>query len=604
MKRLLLFIGVFSACGTSKSTTNAALPVSPPTTQTTTPATEAASQGVKDPALKSILEAHWDQLMRSAPLWATSLGDRRFDHLLPNNSKAAQDEERKKRDQLIAETSKLRPTEAQDQITQALFIELLESRKGLDACDFESWSFSPRNNPLSLFNNLHDSHPIDTLVDAENYLRRIDAIPGFLAQEIRNLRTGIQAGMVANKESSEKVLQMTEASLEKETDAWPLLQAKAPEGFDLQTPIRERIEQVLRPSLVTYRDFLRDEIIPNARGEKAEGLSHLPVGEACYQGLIKYHTTLSKTPQELHELGKSALKSIHSEMETMGQRLFQQPTIDLIFNTLRTDPSLRFDNESQVEDKAKSALALAKLKMAEAFDPVPQTDCVVERIPDYEAPFTTIAYYRPPATDGSRPGTYFVNTYAPETRPRFEAEVLAYHEAIPGHHLQIALAQEQDSIPLFRRVMHMTAFVEGWALYSERLSDEMGMYTGDLDRMGMLSFDSWRAARLVVDTGLHAMGWTRQEAIDFMEKNTPLALNNIANEVDRYITTPGQALAYKVGQIEILRLRKMAKDALGQDFNLKTFHRIVLGGGAVSLQHLEKTVQDWVLNSKKENDTP
>jgi uncharacterized protein (DUF885 family) len=171
--------------------------------------------------------------------------------------------------------------------------------------------------------------------------------------------------------------------------------------------------------------------------------------------------------------------------------------------------------------------------------------------------------------------------------------VLAYHEAIPGHHLQIALAHELDATPNFRRVLHMTAFVEGWALYSERLSDEMGLYTGDLDRLGMLSFDSWRAARLVVDTGIHAMGWSRQRAIDFMAENTPLALNNIENEVDRYITTPGQALAYKTGQLEILRMREEAKAALGEAFDIKDFHRVVLGGGAVSLPVLEAQIQAW-----------
>ena len=281
-------------------------------------------------------------------------------------------------------------------------------------------------------------------------------------------------------------------------------------------------------------------------------------------------------------------------MQALGEQLFETRDLQAIFDNLRSNPDLRFQTSEEVVEKAKSALALAKGKMHLAFDPVPQAECEVEPIPDYEAPYTTIAYYRPSAADGSRPGTYYVNAYAPETRPRFEAEVLAYHEAIPGHHLQIAIAQELDALPTFRRVMHMTAFVEGWALYSERLSDELGLYSGPADQMGMLSFDSWRAARLVVDTGLHAKGWTRQQAIDFMLANTPLAQNNIENEVDRYITTPGQALAYKTGQLEILRLREHAQMQLGEAFDLKAFHRTVLGGGAVSLGILSERVEDWI----------
>ena len=208
----------------------------------------------------------------------------------------------------------------------------------------------------------------------------------------------------------------------------------------------------------------------------------------------------------------------------------------------------------------------------------------------HEERHSTIAYYREPPTDGSRPGRYYVNTYAPETRPRYEAEALAFHEAVPGHHLQIAIGQELDRLPAFRRHAETTAFVEGWALYTERLSDEMGLYTGDLDRIGMLSFDAWRASRLVVDTGMHALGWSRDAAISFMLAHTALAANNIANEVDRYIGWPGQALAYKIGQLEIRALRGEAKEALGSGFDIRGFHDAVLGHGALPLGALREAV--------------
>jgi Uncharacterized protein conserved in bacteria len=213
---------------------------------------------------------------------------------------------------------------------------------------------------------------------------------------------------------------------------------------------------------------------------------------------------------------------------------------------------------------------------------------------EHEEKHSTIAYYRQPAADGSRPGRYYINTYAPKTRPRYEAESLAYHESIPGHHLQIGIAQELKDLPEFRKHLGVTAFVEGWALYTERLSDEMGLYSGDLDRIGMLSYDAWRACRLVVDTGMHAKGWTRQQAVDFMTQNTALAANNIENEVDRYITWPGQALAYKTGQLEILRLREEAKRKLGANFDIRAFHDAVLNNGAVPLEMLRQAVAAYV----------
>jgi uncharacterized protein (DUF885 family) len=209
---------------------------------------------------------------------------------------------------------------------------------------------------------------------------------------------------------------------------------------------------------------------------------------------------------------------------------------------------------------------------------------------DHEAKHGTIAYYRQPDPDGSRPGQYYINATEPETRPRYEAEALAYHESIPGHHLQIARAQEVRGLPAFRRHLGVTAFWEGWGLYAERLSDEMGLYSGDLDRIGILSFDAWRACRLVVDTGIHALGWTRQQAIDYMLANSALAPNNIANEVDRYITWPGQALAYKIGQLELLRLRADVRDRLGSAFDIRRFHDAVLENGAIGLVPLREVV--------------
>jgi uncharacterized protein (DUF885 family) len=249
-----------------------------------------------------------------------------------------------------------------------------------------------------------------------------------------------------------------------------------------------------------------------------------------------------------------------------------------------------FGSRQEVFAKAETALDRARAAIPGWFGILPVSACVVVPIAEHEEKHSTIAYYRQPAVDGSRPGQYYINTSEPETRPRYEAEALAYHESIPGHHLQIAIAQELTGLPDFRRHLGPTAFFEGWGLYTERLADEMGLYSGDLDRIGVLSFDAWRACRLVVDTGIHALGWTRRQAIDFTLEHTALAENNVSNEVDRYIVWPGQALAYKIGQLELLRMRDEARRDLGPAFDIRAFHDAVLGNGALGLKPLGQIV--------------
>jgi uncharacterized protein (DUF885 family) len=265
-----------------------------------------------------------------------------------------------------------------------------------------------------------------------------------------------------------------------------------------------------------------------------------------------------------------------------------------ILARLRSDPLLHFSTSAEVLAVAEAALARANAAIPGWFGRLEKASCVVVEMGEHEARHSTIAYYREPAADGSRPGSYYINTSEPDTRPRYEAEVLAFHEAVPGHHLQIAIAQELQGLPAFRRLAGPTAYVEGWALYTERLSAEMGLLSGDMDRFGILSFDAWRASRLVVDTGLHAMDWSRDQAIGFMVEHTALAENNIANEVDRYLAMPGQALAYKLGQLEILRLREAARTALGSRFEIGGFHDAVLGQGALGLPTLAAHIEAWI----------
>lgn len=567
-----------------------------------------AVAGVSDPALKQVLHDHWESLMRTYPVWASQLGDHRFDDQLSGVSPEQIERRRVALGGLLTRAQSIKPEtlSAADALTHQLFVHALENNIAESVCSFWQWSISPRSNAYVQFAGLGEKHVVKTPQDGQNLLARYRAVPAHIRQQIDNLTRGLEAGTVANQASILLVVQMLDDALAAPMDASPFLSPILKEQTTWQpeqyaswrTDMRGVVEQDILPAFTEYRDFLRDTLAPNARGESRQGLSSLKNGTACYAALVQRYTTLTVDADTLHQRGLDALQGIHDEFRALGPNTVDTGVLSDIFVRLRTTPELYFEQEEQVVAKAETSLERARLEMKNWFGRVPQTECVVTPIPDHEAPYTTIAYYSPPHADGTKPGEYYINTYAPTTRPRHEAEVLAFHEAIPGHHLQIAIAQELPELPAFRKYMGQTAFVEGWALYTERLSEEMGLYTADTDRLGMLSFDAWRAARLVVDTGIHHKGWSREEAETFMKENTPLAENNIRNEVDRYITTPGQALAYKTGQIEMWRLRRMAEERLGEAFDIKQFHDVVLGAGAIPLPILEKRVHAWVTQSK------
>jgi uncharacterized protein (DUF885 family) len=338
---------------------------------------------------------------------------------------------------------------------------------------------------------------------------------------------------------------------------------------------------------------MRERVMPAARTD-VEGLAGLRDGAACYRATIMSHVGLPMTPDELHSLGLAEIARTDREIAALGAKVLGTPDLASTIIKLRTDKALYFTSGAEILAAAQKSLDRAKAATPKYFSVLPKTDCVMREIPAYEAPYSTIAYYRQPHYDGSKPGEYFVNTFKPETRPRFELEALTWHESIPGHHTQIAISQELGAMPAFRKLDGSTAYVEGWALYTERLADEIGLYSSDLDRMGKLSYDAWRASRLVVDTGLHAKGWTRAQAESYMREHTALTEVNISNEVDRYIGWPGQALAYKVGQLEMIRLRALAEEKLGARFELPAFHAVVLGVGAVTLPVLGQVVDAWI----------
>ncbi len=342
-------------------------------------------------------------------------------------------------------------------------------------------------------------------------------------------------------------------------------------------------------------EALAEQLAPVARSDEQAGWCWLPDGEELYLATIEQHTTLRSSPQELHDLGRRLCEEdLPQEFRSLGPAALDTDELTEIFARLRSDPALRHRDADEVVAIARDAVATATDAMPSWFGRLPSSACQVEPIPDFLAADAPYAYYFPPAADGSRPGTYFINTADPAGSSRTEAQSIAFHEAIPGHHLQIAISQELDGLPEFQRHDGATSYIEGWGLYAERLADEMGLYSGPLDRIGMLTADAWRSARLVVDTGLHALGWSRQRAVDYFVEHTPVPIDQVGPEVDRYMAMPGQALSYKVGQLEIDRLRAVAVQRLGDDFQIAAFHDVVLGQGAVTLPVLAGMVEDWL----------
>jgi uncharacterized protein (DUF885 family) len=349
--------------------------------------------------------------------------------------------------------------------------------------------------------------------------------------------------------------------------------------------MRSAVEQQVRPAVATYRAVLHEEVLPRARDDEQVGLVYLPGGEEAYATLTRYYTTTDLTPQEIHEIGLEQVASLAREYAELGPSAVGTDDVPAILAALRDDPALHHTDADEIVEASKAAMAKARAAMGDWFGRLPKSDCDVE-------PTTSgaIAYYFRPALDGSRGGVFFMNVSEPEGWGRYEIESTSFHEGIPGHHLQIAIAQELEDLPDFRKTSFVTAYSEGWGLYTERLADEMGLYSSPLDRMGMLAADSMRACRLVVDTGMHAMGWSRQQAIDFMLENSEKSVGHATAEIDRYAVTPGQALSYMIGRLEILRIRAAAEARQGAGFDIKAFHDAVLDSGALPLGLLAEHV--------------
>jgi uncharacterized protein (DUF885 family) len=552
--------------------------------------------------LAALADRYWDHVSAFKPTEAFIRGDHRFAGEIENRTRTHEDEAIGELQAIVTEARDIDPGSLRG--TETVTREVLIHQAGSEAEELLSRYAELDVNPVMGFQvdlpSAAAQYPVSEPEHARAVVERYRKVPTMIDQAIKRLRQGVARDRTPPAVAVKKTITQIDGYLATPVGDDLHLRVRRPEVFTDAEEAAWRnellgiVEDSIRPAYQVYREALADEILPRARPPERSGVVWLPDGEEVYERAVAKHTTIDTTPMEVHRIGKEAIAALADEYQELGGKVLGSTDLTTIFERLRNDPGLRFPDSEAVRTHAQRALQRAEAAIPDWFGRLPQAPCVVVDIPDLVAKDATIAYYVQPAVDGSRPGSYYLNISEPTTRTIFESEALAFHESIPGHHLQIAIAQELAGLPEFRRHTWITAFGEGWALYTERLSDEMGLYSGDLERLGILSFDSWRAGRLVVDTGIHALGWSRQEAIDYLMENSPLAPNNIVNEVERYIGWPGQALSYKTGQLEIRRLRSDAEAALGPDFDIRAFHDVVLSSGGVTLPILRRLVTEWV----------
>ncbi|HTI27940.1 MAG TPA: DUF885 domain-containing protein [Kutzneria sp.] len=415
----------------------------------------------------------------------------------------------------------------------------------------------------------------------DDFPTRLAAVPTALETIARRQRAGLADGLTPVAHLVRQAIEFLDGHL------------ATVDSFIRSEACRPVVVSAVAPAIKAYRDFLAAELLPRGRDTAHAGMCWLPGGDERYAATVRQHTTTASTPDELHRIGLDVIDGLAREYRQLGSTVFGVADLQEIFHRLRDDPALRWSNAEEMVAAAEVAVRRAEAAAPAWFHRLPATSCAVSPYPP-SVPASTPPAYRHGTLDGSRPGTYYVNTALPAESVRYRNEVTSFHEAVPGHHFEVTNAESRTELPMLRRTGSVTAYREGWALYSERLADEMGLYSDDLSRLGMLMMDSRRAGRLVVDTGLHAKGWSRQQAIDYLLANTPMAPHLVVSEVDRYLAAPGQALAYMVGRLEIQRLRRDAEARLGSRFDIRDFHEAVLGEGPVPLSVLAELIEEWV----------
>ena len=541
--------------------------------------------------LQQLADEFWEATLRFQPTFRHMLGDYTAVGEWEHASREAEDRHVAELRDLVARADALDPGGLDDDqpLTREVLVASATTAADVTATPLTGLSANPVSGPQRQLALVLGLLSVPDRAVAEQMPAKLDAVGEHLQELAVRTREAAADGWVSAAFAVTETLEQLDRLLATPVDADPAVSAvQVPDGVDadaLRGELRAAIERSVRPGFTAFRDALR-ETLPDARSEERCGLSWLSGGDEAYAASLRYFTTTEKSAQEIHEIGLAQVAKLADEYRALGPEVVGTDDLEQIFDAMRTDPKLHFEHADELVEQSKVALARAEAAMGDWFEVVPKAPCAVEG-----TQVGAKAFYFAPATDGSRGGTFFVNTEDPSSWGRFELEAMAFHEGVPGHHLQLAIAAElPDTVPVFRRHLHNSAYAEGWGLYSERLSDEMGLYSASIDRMGMYSADSMRACRLVVDTGLHALGWSRQQAIDYMVANSPLTEGVCRPEVDRYICVPGQATSYMVGRLEIERIRHRAEQRQGDRFDVRRFHSAVLDGGSLPLGVLDRVV--------------
>ena len=556
----------------------------------------------RDKSLASLMDDVWQTELREYPTFATNAGDHRYNDRLPEMTPAAYDRRLTQQRGFLKRLKAIDSTKLSedDRINHELLERQLRDTIGELEFGAHRAPITNRDGFHIEFPELGTRVPLDNPRDYENYIARLKGFSQYTDDHISLMRDGIKQLWVlpdiALKDygkiiDPQIVDEPTQSRLYEPFKRF-LVGVPVADRARLEAAGRAAIAESVVPGYRKFRDFLRDEYVPAARGQI--GISSLPRGRDFYRHRVRRFTTLDITPEEVHAVGLAEVKRIRSEMDELIQRIKFEGDFRAFVEHLRTDPKFYPTTPEQLMKEVAFVLKRMDGELPKLFKTLPRMSYGIKPVPDFIAPQTTTAYYSPPSGDGRRAGFYYVNTCNLKSRPLYEVEVLSIHEAVPGHHLQLALQQELPNVSPLRRFSECTAFIEGWGLYSERLGKEVGFYEDPYSDFGRLSYDMWRACRLVVDTGMHYLGWTRQQSIDYMADNTALSLHNITAEVDRYISWPGQALAYKMGQLKISELRALAEKQQGEQFDIREFHEVVLGAGAVPLEVLDRRVRAWL----------
>jgi len=553
----------------------------------------------------SFLDNEWKFELSQSPVYATAMGVKGFETEWRDYSLEAIQMRKSRLEETLRSLKSFsaKTLSETNQLNLRLFTQLTRNELEISQYNRHLLPFSHRGG-IQLAHEDSGVIPLKSFDDYYFWIQRLRNLDKRIEQTITLAKLGLQRGYKPPKILMERVnrqINLQSHSAVKQSPFYKVF-IDLPESISKkdQTSLRMEAEEVIKetviPSYLLLEKYFKEEYLPQSR--ESVGLYDIPNGRELYEVLAKSFTTTDLSPKEIHKIGLKEVKRIRSEMEGIIKQLEFEGSFNDFLKFLREDKRFYYKTP---EELFEGYLAVSKRidpELVRLFGTLPRTPYGLRAIPDESAPDTTTAYYMPPAPGGLRPGYYYVNLYRPETRPKFEMEVLSVHEAVPGHHLQIALAMEMEEMPMFRRVSPYTAFVEGWGLYSESLGYDLGLYKDPYSKFGQLTYDMWRAVRLVVDTGMHYYEWDRQRAIDFFLENAGKSELDIINEIDRYIVMPGQALAYKIGQMKFLSLKEMAKNELGDKFNIRDFHDIVLSEGALPLNELDSIIENYIIENK------